>query len=147
LLRDPRRISLLYLSGCNDGSDFAGFDVQEFHVPMDTGIPVSPIDGYDSGGGLTPSKLPPGGEYPLFQRICVYRDYHPFPVPAVVEHDSLPTRTPLLAGSSMGIFHGDVSSENPDLTGPPFDDVEIPNMTLRCYRSEIEHPPSIGTLR
>jgi hypothetical protein len=30
----------------------------------------------------------------------------------------------------MGIFDGDVLGENPDLTGPPFDDVEIPNMTL-----------------
>ena len=99
LLRDPRGISHLYLSGCNDGSDFAGFDVQKFHVPMDPRIPVSPIDGYDIGGGVTPSKLSPGSKDPLFQRIHVHRDHHPFPVSAVVKHRPSSTRTPLLAGA------------------------------------------------
>ena len=86
LLRDPRGISRHYLSGRNNGSDVAGFDVQKFQVAMDSGIPVRSIDGYSTGGGLAPGELSPGSKDSLLQRIYVHRNHHPFPVLAVMKH-------------------------------------------------------------
>ena len=107
------------------------------------GFQWGPVDGYDIGGGLTPSKLSSSGKDPLFQRIDVHCDYHPFPISAVVKHHPPPARTPLLAGGSMGIFDGHVSGYNPNLTGPPVrrcgDPQHAPPMSPRQNRGPTVH--------